>query len=173
MNVARKVSPENGSLHSNSFSASWCAKLERTKMLFLFSEVGDSLFILLFSIFFSFGNLQHYLSLDNVTNVTEFPKETLEGSPLQSTQNNLTCFSHRKSMGCFDWHCLFSLVITSTFWGAQKNPNKQSHNHTKNKEFPSIIKYFFMQIALKFLNGGPTIRLNQSFLYFRNLVLYC
>ena len=101
MNVARKVSPENGSLHSNSFSASSCAKLERTKMLFLFSEAGDSLFILLFSIFFSW-NLQHYLSLDDLTNVSKFPKEALEGSPLQSTQNNLTsCFSQRKSMRVF------------------------------------------------------------------------
>ena len=25
MNVAKKVSPENGCFHSNSFSASWCA----------------------------------------------------------------------------------------------------------------------------------------------------
>ena len=51
------------------------------KMLFLFSEAGDSLFILLFSFFF-FGNLQHYLSLYDVTNVSKFPKEALEDSPL-------------------------------------------------------------------------------------------
>ena len=52
------------------------------KMLFLFSEVGDSLFILLFSIFFFCGNLQYYLSLDDLTNVSKFPKEAIEGSPL-------------------------------------------------------------------------------------------
>ena len=52
------------------------------KMLFLFSEAGDSLFILLFSLFFFFGNLQHYLSLYDVTNVSKFPKEALEDSPL-------------------------------------------------------------------------------------------
>ena len=50
-------------------------------MLFLFSGARDSLFILLFS-FFSFVNLQHYLSLYDVTNVSKFPKEALEGSPL-------------------------------------------------------------------------------------------
>ena len=52
------------------------------KMLFLFSEAGDSLFILLFSLFFFCGNLQHYLSLYDVTNVSKFPKEALEDSPL-------------------------------------------------------------------------------------------
>ena len=52
------------------------------KMLFLFSEAGDSLFILRFSIFFFFGNLQYYLSLDDITNVSKFPKEAIEGSPL-------------------------------------------------------------------------------------------
>ena len=79
-------------------------KLERTrKCCFSFLKLQIH-FLSLFSLFFfSFGNLQHHLSLDDVINVSKFPKEALEGSPLQSTQNNLTlCFSHRKRMGCFD-----------------------------------------------------------------------
>lgn len=51
------------------------------KMLFLFSEAGDSL-LSFFFLFFFFGSLQHYLSLYDVTNVSKFPKEALEGSPL-------------------------------------------------------------------------------------------
>lgn len=35
MNVAKKVSPENGSLHSNSFSASWCASWNESENVVL------------------------------------------------------------------------------------------------------------------------------------------
>ena len=82
MNVARKVSLGNGSLHSNSFSASWCAKLEPTPKCCFCSLKLEIHFLSFFFLFFFFGNLQHYLSLYDVTNVSKFPKEALEGRPL-------------------------------------------------------------------------------------------
>ena len=74
---------------------------------------------------------------------------------------------------------IFSLVIISTLLGAQKNPNKQSHNHTKNKEFPSVIKFSFhtnwqcVKILKRWVNyPSKSVFANLSFLYFRNLALY-
>lgn len=80
MNVARKVSLENG---SNSFSASWCASwCERENVFFRFLKLEIHFLSFFFCTFFFFGNLQYHFPLDNVTNVSEFPKEALEGSPL-------------------------------------------------------------------------------------------